>query len=43
MLLLPGGVSFRGTKLCVSPVDARNRLVYVRDLPFEVVMSLSIR
>lgn len=33
---LASGVSFRGTKLRVSPVDARNRLVYVHDLPFEV-------
>ena len=30
------GVSFRGSKLRVSPVDARTRLVYVRDLPAEV-------
>lgn len=30
------GVSFRGSKLRVAPVDARTRLVYVRDLPAEV-------
>ena len=29
-------VSFRGSKLTVAPVDARTRLVYVRDLPAEV-------
>ena len=33
---LASGVSFRGSKLRVSPVDARTRLVYVRDLPTEV-------
>ena len=33
---LASGVSFRGSKLGVSPVDARTRLVYVRDLPAEV-------
>ena len=33
---LASGVSFRGSKLSVSPVDARTRLVYVRDLPAEV-------
>ena len=33
---LASGVSFRGTKLRVASVDARTRLVYVRDLPFEV-------
>ena len=33
---LASGVSFRGSKLRVSPVDARTRLVYVRDLPVEV-------
>jgi len=33
---LASGVSFRGSKLCVSPVDARTRLVYVRDLPAKV-------
>ena len=33
---LASGVSFRGSKLRVSPVDARTRLVYVRDLPAEV-------
>ena len=33
---LASGVSFRGSKLVVSPVDARTRLVYVRDLPAEV-------
>ena len=30
------GVSFRGSKLTVAPVDTRTRLVYVRDLPAEV-------
>ena len=33
---LASGVSFRGSKLRFSPVDARTRLVYVRDLPAEV-------
>ena len=33
---LASGVSFRGSKLRVTPVDARTRLVYVRDLPAEV-------
>ena len=33
---LASGVSFRGSKLRVSPVDARTRLVYVRDLPAKV-------
>ena len=33
---LASGVSFRGSKLRVAPVDARTRLVYVRDLPAEV-------
>ena len=33
---LASGVSFRGSKLTVAPVDARTRLVYVRDLPAEV-------
>ena len=33
---LASGVSFRGSKLSVSPVDTRTRLVYVRDLPAEV-------
>ena len=33
---LASGVSFRGSKLSVSPVDARTRLVYIRDLPAEV-------
>ena len=33
---LASGVSFRGSKLRVSAVDARTRLVYVRDLPPEV-------
>ena len=33
---LAGGVSFRGARLRVTPVDARNRLVYLRDLPVEV-------
>ena len=33
---LASGVSFRGSKLRVSSVDARTRLVYVRDLPAEV-------
>ena len=33
---LASGVSFRGSKLRVSPVDARTRLVYVCDLPAEV-------
>ena len=38
---LASGVSFRGSKLHVAPVDARTRLVYVRDLPAEVPVSLS--
>ena len=33
---LAGGVSFRGAALRVTPVDARTRLVYLRDLPVEV-------
>ena len=33
---LASGVAFRGSKLSVSPVHARTRLVYVRDLPAEV-------
>ena len=33
---LAGGVSFRGSSLRVTPVDARTRLVYLRDLPVEV-------
>ena len=33
---LAGGVSFRGATLRVTPVDARTRLVYLRDLPVEV-------
>lgn len=33
---LASGISFRGSKLCASPDDARTRLVYVRDLPAEV-------
>ena len=33
---LASGVSFRGSKLRVAPVDARTPLVYVRDLPAEV-------
>ena len=33
---LASGVSFRGSTLRVSPVDARTRLVYLRDLPAEV-------
>ena len=33
---LAGGVYFRGANLRVSPVDARTRLVYLRDLPVEV-------
>ena len=33
---LAGGVSFRGARLRVTPVDARTRLVYLRDLPVEV-------
>lgn len=39
---LASGVSFRGTKLHVSPVDARTRLVYVRDLSFEVPDDLEL-
>ena len=31
-----GGLSFRGVALRLTPVDARTRLVYVRDLPIEV-------
>ena len=34
---LASGVSFRGSKLTVAPVDTRTRLVYVRDLPAEVL------
>ena len=34
---LASGVSFRGSKLRVAHVDARTRLVYVRDLPVEVL------
>ena len=37
---LASDVSFRGTRLRVSPVDARNRLVYVRDLPFDDLVKL---
>ena len=33
---LVSGVSFRGTSLRATPVDARTRLVYLRDLPAEV-------
>ena len=33
---LSGGVAFRGSNLHVTPVDARTRLVYLRDLPAEV-------
>ena len=33
---LSGGVAFRGSNLRVTPVDARTRLVYLRDLPAEV-------
>ena len=33
---LAGGVSFRGARLRATPVDARTRLVYLRDLPVEV-------
>ena len=33
---LAGGFSFRGANLRVTPVDARTRLVYLRDLPAEV-------
>ena len=33
---LSGGVVFRGTNLRVTPVDARTRIVYLRDLPAEV-------
>ena len=33
---LASGVSFRGSKFGVSPVDTRTRLVYVCDLPAEV-------
>ena len=33
---LASGVSFRGSNLRVTPVDARTRLVYLRDLPAEV-------
>ena len=33
---LASGVSFHGSKLTVAPVDARTRLVCVRDLPAEV-------
>ena len=33
---LASGVSFRGSKPRVAPVDARTPLVYVRDLPAEV-------
>ena len=33
---LARGVSFRGSYLRVAPVDARTRLVYLRDLPAEV-------
>ena len=40
---LASDVSFRGTRLRVSPVDARNRLVYVRDLPFDDLVKLFLR
>ena len=42
---LASGVSFRGTKLRVASVDARTRLVYVRDQSkfVSMVMTLSIR
>ena len=33
---MSGGITFRGQRLPVSPVSARSRLVYVRDLPAEV-------
>ena len=33
---LTGGISFCGAPLRVAPVNARTRLVYVRDLPVEV-------
>ena len=33
---LAGGIRFRGATLPVAPVDARTRLVYIRDLPVEV-------
>ena len=33
---LSGGVALRGSNLRVTPVDARTRLVYLRDLPAEV-------
>ena len=33
---LSGGVAFRGSNLRVTPVDARTRVVYLRDLPAEV-------
>ena len=33
---LSSGVAFRGSSLRVTPVDARTRLVYLRDLPAEV-------
>ena len=33
---LVSGVSFRGSSLRATPVDARTRLVYLRDLPAEV-------
>ena len=33
---LASGVKFRGSSLRVTPVDARTRLVYLRDLPVEV-------
>ena len=33
---LSSGVAFRGDRLPVSPVSARSRLVYLRDLPAEV-------
>ena len=33
---MSSGITFRGQRLPVSPVSARSRLVYVRDLPAEV-------
>ena len=33
---LANGISFRGSPLCLTTVDSRTRLVYVRDLPVEV-------
>ena len=34
--VLAEGISFRGVPLCLTPVDSRTPLVYVRDLPVEV-------